>query len=383
MLNNISSNNSPQNIQIMQFLLYFKFVKYSTTTNISSRLDYNPFGMLTVGRSWSVGSEYRYGFNTQEQDDEVHGNGNLNTAEFWGYDTRLGRRWNVGPVYNHSCSNYLTFGNNPILNVDFKGNDWYKNENYDANKKGSKEFEWFEGSSPVEGYEHIGEYFVEFNSVGNKLNIVCQTGKKENGDWTANIDLNSDDGFKYRMLLAEGGWIPDDTYGIDKAGRGVSSNEDNIVRETKYGLLVISMSIDYRKLLATKTYGPKENKNLPGDGSTYQETILEGYDGINTPAYKSFGNWYKTTLASRYEKYLWSYLGDAAYANWNATNKFINSYGATNTVFVVAYCHNDCQDQYGDYNINLPLDQSKTLLQFVNTSKNYDYGMFFGPMPLK
>jgi len=31
---------------------------------------YDPFGMITVGRSWEVGSEYRYGFNGKENSDE-------------------------------------------------------------------------------------------------------------------------------------------------------------------------------------------------------------------------------------------------------------------------------------------------------------------------
>ncbi len=86
-------------------------------------LGYDPFGMLTVGRSWSVGSEYRYGFNSQEQDDEVYGNGNFNTAEFWGYDSRLGRRWNIDPQYKLVPfeSPYSTNHGNPILYKDPKG----------------------------------------------------------------------------------------------------------------------------------------------------------------------------------------------------------------------------------------------------------------------
>ncbi|MFN6328023.1 MAG: hypothetical protein ACK4WA_04575, partial [Chitinophagales bacterium] len=40
---------------------------------------------------------YYFGFNGQEKDNEVYGEGNLNTAEFWQYDTRIGRRWNVDP----------------------------------------------------------------------------------------------------------------------------------------------------------------------------------------------------------------------------------------------------------------------------------------------
>jgi len=40
---------------------------------------------------------YSYGFQAQEWDDEVSGSGKSYTAEFWQYDSRLGRRWNLDP----------------------------------------------------------------------------------------------------------------------------------------------------------------------------------------------------------------------------------------------------------------------------------------------
>ena len=73
---------------------------------------------ITVGRSWEVGSEYRYGFNGQKQDDDISGVGNLNTAEFWEYDTRLGRRWNLDPIDQIYNSNYSCFANNPLIFID-------------------------------------------------------------------------------------------------------------------------------------------------------------------------------------------------------------------------------------------------------------------------
>ncbi len=90
---------------------------------VSSRLDYDPFGMTLVGRNFETGNGYRYGFNTQEQDDEIYGNGNLNTAEFWQYDTRLGRRWNIDPEYKLVPfeSTYSTNHGNPIRYKDPKG----------------------------------------------------------------------------------------------------------------------------------------------------------------------------------------------------------------------------------------------------------------------
>ncbi len=65
--------------------------------------------------------DYRFGFNTQEKVDEIAGKGNHNTALFWEYDTRLGRRWNLDPVDQISISNYSVLGDNPIRNIDWKG----------------------------------------------------------------------------------------------------------------------------------------------------------------------------------------------------------------------------------------------------------------------
>jgi hypothetical protein len=61
---------------------------------------------------------YRYSFNGQERDDEIAGAGNIMTAEFWEYDTRLGRRWNLDPIIFADVSPYVTFLNSPIILMD-------------------------------------------------------------------------------------------------------------------------------------------------------------------------------------------------------------------------------------------------------------------------
>ncbi|MCK6612229.1 MAG: hypothetical protein L6Q78_14465 [Bacteroidia bacterium] len=100
--------------------------------DVVSATDYSPFGAPLEGRTWQ-GGEYRYGFNTQERDDEIAGFGNIMTAEFWEYDTRLGRRWNVDPIswLKSWISSYHSFSNNPILNIDPNGaiDGWYEGEN--------------------------------------------------------------------------------------------------------------------------------------------------------------------------------------------------------------------------------------------------------------
>ncbi len=83
---------------------------------------YYPFGSPMDGRTFG---SFRFGFNTQEKVDEVYGKGNLNTALFWEYDTRLGRRWNLDPVDQISISNYAVMGNNPIANIDLDGDCFF------------------------------------------------------------------------------------------------------------------------------------------------------------------------------------------------------------------------------------------------------------------
>jgi RHS repeat-associated protein len=69
-------------------------------------------------------SDYRFGFNGQEKDDEIYGSeGTSYTAEFWQYDTRLARRWNVDPVVKEHESPYACFANNPLYLIDPSGAD--------------------------------------------------------------------------------------------------------------------------------------------------------------------------------------------------------------------------------------------------------------------
>jgi RHS repeat-associated protein len=93
--------------------------------SIVTATDNYPFGMPMPNRTYSLssGSKYRFGFNGQEKDDEVYGPGNLNTAEFWEYDTRIGRRWNADPVVKEQLSPYNCFSGNPIVNADPNGDD--------------------------------------------------------------------------------------------------------------------------------------------------------------------------------------------------------------------------------------------------------------------
>ena len=67
---------------------------------------------------------YRYGYNGQDKVSQSFGEGAHTTAQFWEYDTRLARRWNIDPVDQIGISNYAVNGLNSIANSDILGNKW-------------------------------------------------------------------------------------------------------------------------------------------------------------------------------------------------------------------------------------------------------------------
>ena len=97
--------------------------------------DYYPFGMDMPGRKYVAGDAYRTGLNGQEHDDEIFEG--AYGAEYWEYDGRLGRRWNIDPVINENEGPYTVFNNSPIAVNDPDGS-WPKwLQKIFAGKKGS------------------------------------------------------------------------------------------------------------------------------------------------------------------------------------------------------------------------------------------------------
>jgi hypothetical protein len=117
------------------------------------------------------GVSYRYGFNGQEAGHEIKGIGNSYTAEFWEYDSRIGKRWNLDVVEKAWVSGYSTLGNNPLVMIDPDGADWYRNNT-------TKEAMWFEGKGKHKGYTYVGaENQVIFK--GKDLDAVIVTAKSK------------------------------------------------------------------------------------------------------------------------------------------------------------------------------------------------------------
>ncbi|WP_159025704.1 GH-E family nuclease [Aquimarina sp. Aq78] len=88
--------------------------------------DYYPFGMLLPNRHGNSG-DYRYGFQGQEKDDEVKGEGNSLNYRYRMHDPRVGRFFAVDPLtakYPHYTP-YSFSGNKVIAFTELEGQEEY------------------------------------------------------------------------------------------------------------------------------------------------------------------------------------------------------------------------------------------------------------------
>ncbi len=90
--------------------------------------DYSPFGVQLDGRTES-GTDYRYGFQNQEMDDEIKGEGNSVNYKYRMHDPRVGRFFAVDPLapkYPHNSP--YAFSENVVINaIELEGLEKFVN----------------------------------------------------------------------------------------------------------------------------------------------------------------------------------------------------------------------------------------------------------------
>jgi len=90
--------------------------------DVRSYSDYYPYGWAMVGRQSNL-TDYRFGMNGMEMNNEVSGDGNSYTTFFRQYDPRLGRWMSIDPIVHPWLSPYNAFDANPIYYADPSGAD--------------------------------------------------------------------------------------------------------------------------------------------------------------------------------------------------------------------------------------------------------------------
>ncbi|HQH17916.1 MAG TPA: hypothetical protein PKZ43_00040 [Bacteroidales bacterium] len=214
-------------------------------------INLNAFGQLMPGRNVSS-NEYKFGFNGQEKDDEIGGSGNYNTALYWEYDTRTGRRWNTDPIMKDWESPYACFSNNPIWLIDINGTDTSF-----ADKETKAEFDktYLEITSKIKIYSedinNLSKNWAKSNYEDEEIRTQITTLNTERAkllDIKESFDdviSSTDKMFYYTAKPNDGSFIAGGKteWDKDKSTKSIafynityySGNQSTIVHETKHG----------------------------------------------------------------------------------------------------------------------------------------------------
>src|SRR5690606_1363321 len=184
---------------------------------------------------------------------------NLNTALYWEYDTRLGRRWNVDPVDQISISNYAVNGLNPILLNDPNGDS--PSEGDDGNGDDKDKFKPPSNAQVGDIYKDSkGDLFAKLeNGIwANELESVEISSKSTNSTSTLS---------PFNQALRNSSWT-----GIPKDKVGLGIYNANFGRAYDAGLMPYSPEVIGLTASGNFLYG--------GGGSFSISLGLSATDGI-------------------------------------------------------------------------------------------------------
>ena len=148
---------------------------------------------------------YRYFFNGQESDNEVFGEGVSLSAEFWQYDSRLGRRWNVDPVFKEYESPYACFAGNPMRFADPRGGkiDPESNDNWNKQKQQITETIVDRIFQIVTNTEKANPSYIKKSIMGLFMTLSVMDQMERNRNWTFALSPKSKGTTGYTQLTRD------------------------------------------------------------------------------------------------------------------------------------------------------------------------------------
>ncbi|MDP2174277.1 MAG: hypothetical protein Q8K70_00055 [Bacteroidota bacterium] len=237
-------------------------------------LDFSP----AVCSAWDKG--YRFGFNTQEKDDEIAGVGNIYTAEYWEYDSRLGRRWNLDPVDQVWMSNYSVLGNNPLFNNDIFGDRFqpgYSKKQYRKQKRYTKSLinQYKNQLKSLEKdikydrrvLKDVNNKLLEEheNEYQNKKSILERSLNELNDALNELTIMNEDQNINFIIVKDKRDKKDEDIYigGTNKTKDGIvmtwdGSDRGILAHELKHGFQVIACEVGFNDDGSYKAYDLKD-----------------------------------------------------------------------------------------------------------------------------
>lgn len=174
----------------------------SYKARVASTTDYYAFGAPMPGRTLNNG--YRYGFNGQEKDDEISGNGNELAFKFREYDARLGRFFTIDPLTDKFpyWTPYQFAGNTPIEARELEGLETWHTTTGSTETDISGTDMKRSSSGPLEPGNAIDMGYASY-TVGQTYN-PSEKGSLKSSEQNANF-IKSEEGLRLNMYDNDGG----------------------------------------------------------------------------------------------------------------------------------------------------------------------------------
>lgn len=165
--------------------------------------EYYSYGMPMRIAGSPTGTNYRFGFGSHDKDDDLKVVGNHVSFNDYGYDPRLGRRWQIDPVEQVQISGYAVFKNNP---------------NFYADPDGESPISMFIKAVAKAGIKKAAKEFVE-NQIKKKLAAYTSKnwGKQLFNDALDFVDATTSTAwYEYVIEVIP---VVGDVYGASKLGK--------------------------------------------------------------------------------------------------------------------------------------------------------------------
>ena len=255
------------------------------TLNPETALNYYPFGSLMPNRQY-IGTNYRYGFNDKEKDDEVKGSGNSMDFGARIDDTRLGKWLSPDPQKDISVGiSPYTYGiDNPINALDPNGRlVIFFNGMTNGFNGGSSDY-WNGVDNKLMSRFHDYHSLYKDGSIGGPLRTLSGLS---GGIFSGNLD------FRTRILFGFMEGSKDAAKVINSLAR--DPNDPNKITES-IKVVSHSMGTAYSRgyTAAIESYVDqynKDHKDAPLVGLTFETSVdIASFQGSKLPADKHFKN---------------------------------------------------------------------------------------------
>ena len=197
---------------------------------------------------------YWFGFNSQMKEDEIYGEGNTYSAEYWMYDARLGRRWNIDPVDQISISNYAVLSNSPLFIIDPFGDTGFQLNNETGE---------ISELTPEEGRDDGGDKYDVLYSSNDDGSLNVENNIQVSTGILNNFNTESYYSFKNSSVEVSGdSW--EDAFSIFVFASDNSNVEWGYIRyeknEQKEQSIILSTTHQPRLVLNTSYYNIPQSK---------------------------------------------------------------------------------------------------------------------------